>query len=161
MLGTTLSQHRTDMKNPLLMRAAHISFYLASMLFFSACQSQTSPLQVAKVPAAPPVNSALQAETELQNRIGAEIGDAACSSHVQCRTVALGAKACGGPQAWLAWSTAVSREGTLSALSAKLVSLQKQRQAQSGMVSTCQFVADPGALCQAQRCALRLPDTMQ
>ena len=161
MLSTALTQPRSDMKNPLLMRATHISLYLASMLFFSACQSQTSPLQVAKVPAAPPVNTTLQAETELKNRIVAEIGSADCSSHAQCGTIALGAKACGGPQAWLAWSTAVSREGTLNALSAQLALLQKQRQAQSGMVSTCQFIADPGALCQAQRCALRLPDTMQ
>lgn len=160
MPSTALLQTSSDTKNLPLARAAHLSLYLASLLFFSACQSQTSPPQAAKVPAIPQVNTALQAEKELQDRIVTEIGGAACSSHAQCRTIALGAKACGGPQAWLAWSTSVSREATLSALSEQLASLQKKRQAQSGMVSTCQFIADPGALCQVQQCKLRLPDTM-
>lgn len=161
MPSTALLQSRSDTKNIRQARAAHLSLCLASLLFFSACQSQTSPPPVAKAPTVPPATTALQAETELQNRIVAEIGGAACSSHAQCRTLAIGAKACGGPQAWLAWSTSVSREATLTALSEQLASLQKQRQTQSGMVSTCQFVADPGALCQVQRCVLRLSDTMQ
>lgn len=161
MPNTALPPPRSDTKKLPLAHAVHLSLCLASLLFFSACQSQTSPPQVTYAPAAPPVNTALQAETELQNRIVTEIGGAACTGHAQCRTVALGAKACGGPQAWLAWSTSVSREATLSALSTHLASLQKQRHAQSGMASTCQLVADPGALCQVQQCKLRLPDTMQ
>ncbi len=152
---------RLKIKKHAVGRAAHLSMCVASLLFFSACQSQTAPPPVAKSPAAPSGNTVPQTETVLQNRIVAEIGSAACTSHAQCRTVALGAKACGGPQAWLAWSAAVSSEASLRALSEQLASLQKQRQAQSGMVSTCQFVADPGALCQAQQCKLRLPDTMQ
>ncbi len=38
-------------------------------------------------------------------KIRALIGDAACDSDAQCRTIAIGAKACGGPEAYLAWST--------------------------------------------------------
>jgi hypothetical protein len=161
MPSTAQNQASAQSRNFPLARTAHLSLSLASLLFFSACQSQTSSPPVAKAPAALPAQAALQAEMDLHNRILAEIGGAACISHAQCRTVALGAKACGGPQAWLAWSTSVSREATLTALTEQLAQLQRQRHAQSGMASTCQFIADPGALCQAQRCVLRLPDTLQ
>lgn len=158
---TAQSQVSAQPRNFPLARTAHISLCLASMLFFSACQSQTSPPPAAKAPAVLPANAALQAEADLHKRILAEIGGAACASHAQCRTVPVGVKACGGPQAWLAWSTSVSREATLTALAEQLALLQKQRHAQSGVASTCQYIADPGAQCQAQRCTLRVPDTMQ
>ena len=37
--------------------------------------------------------------------IRALIGDAACDSNAQCHAVGIGARACGGPSAYLAWSS--------------------------------------------------------
>ena len=106
----------------------------------SACQAQ---------PAAPADEAALLAH------LRTEIGDAHCSSNAQCRTLADGHTACGGPQQWGAWSTTTARVERLQAWADELVVLQQQRQEASGMVSNCLYVADPGAVCQAQRCVLR------
>jgi len=87
--------------------------------------------------------------------IRALIGDAACSSDAQCRTIGVGAKACGGPQAYLAWSTARTDEGALRAAAEEQASARRDDLARSGMVSTCSIVPDPGAVCSAGTCRLR------
>lgn len=115
----------------------------AVLLLVSACQAQ--PV----APAAPTDEAALLAH------IRAEIGDAPCSSDAQCRTLAIGHKACGGPQQWWAWSTTTGQADRLQAWAAELARLQQQRQEASGMASNCQYIGDPGAVCQAQRCVLR------
>lgn len=95
-------------------------------------------------------------EAALQQQINAAIGQAACTADTQCRTLGVGAKACGGPAAWRAWSTQGGTQGkALQNLADQLATLQRQRQAQSGMVSTCTYLPDPGAVCQAQRCVLK------
>lgn len=93
-------------------------------------------------------------EQQLFDRIRAEIGDAPCSSDAQCRTLAIGHKACGGPAAYWAWSTANASAQTLQAWADQLAELQRRSQARSGMASNCQLVTDPGARCVAQRCTL-------
>ena len=62
-------------------------------------------------PAAPPGDTLAQ--------IRALIGTAACTDTSQCRTVGIGARPCGGPQAYLAWSTAHTDGAALAALSEK------------------------------------------
>ncbi|HUG22334.1 hypothetical protein [Piscinibacter sp.] len=87
--------------------------------------------------------------------IRALIGDAACSSDAQCRTIGVGAKACGGPQSYLAWSTARTDEGALRAAAEQQASTRRDDMARSGIVSTCSIVPDPGAICSAGVCRLR------
>ncbi len=97
----------------------------------------------------------LAAEATLLAHIQAEVGDAVCSSDTQCQTLAIGAKACGGPARWLAWSSATAaRPAQLSAWSVELATLQRSRFQASGMMSTCSIVPDPGAVCLAGRCSL-------
>ena len=150
-----------------LAHAGRVSLCLAGLLLFSGCQSQPpKPNPPIGVPIATPIavpqtDDGLQTEAGLQNRIVTEIGTASCVSNAQCRTLALGARACGGPQAWLAWSSTASNEGTLRALSEQLSAMQKRRHAQSGMASTCQYIADPGAACSAQQCVLRTLNAAQ
>ena len=48
-------------------------------------------------------------------RIRALVGDAPCGGDADCHTLALGARACGGPEAWLAWSSAHTPRGELEA----------------------------------------------
>ena len=108
---------------------------------------------------APAAHGDRAAEAAVQQRIEAAIGDAACRSDTQCRTLAVGANACGGPAAWRPWS-AVRGDGEgqgaqLKALADQLSALQRQRYVQAGMVSTCRYIPDPGAVCQAQRCVLK------
>ncbi len=95
-------------------------------------------------------------EASLQRQINTTIGQAPCTTDAQCRTIGVGANACGGPAAWRAWSTQNNPKGeALQSLVDQHAALQRQRQAQSGMVSTCRYLPDPGAVCQAQRCVLK------
>lgn len=90
----------------------------------------------------------------LLKQIEAEIGDAACSSDQQCRTLALGAKACGGPDRYIAWSTARSKADKLAALGERYKAERMAENMRSGALSNCMFEVDPGAQCKAQRCQL-------
>ena len=75
------------------------------------------------------------------------IGTPVCSVDTECRTLPYGAKACGGPQAWVAWSTRVSDEAALRAAGEKFAAWRREDVRASGMVSDCALVVDPGAVC--------------
>jgi hypothetical protein len=105
---------------------------------FMACACATEPMSSAS----------------LWPQIQAEVGAAVCDGPQQCRTIAIGAKACGGPESYLAWSTQQSDGQKLKSLVAQHRSLREAELRRSGMVSDCSFVTDPGASCQAGRCEL-------
>ena len=75
------------------------------------------------------------------------IGDAACDSDAQCRTIPIGAKACGGPEAYLAWSLARTDERALRAEADRHAKAARLDAAAKGMASNCAVVVDPGAYC--------------
>jgi hypothetical protein len=130
----------------------------AVLLLVSACQAQTAAPITPVAPVAPIAGSAQVVpsdEAKLMDKLRTEIGDARCSSDAQCRSLAIGHKACGGPQQWWAWSTATARAERLQAWADELAALQQQRREASGMASNCLYVDDPGAVCQAQHCVLR------
>ena len=80
--------------------------------------------------------------------------NAACSADQQCKTLPLGAKSCGGPESYLAYSTANTSPDKAKALAERY---RKEREAEnkaSGMVSDCRFLMDPGAQCRAGVCRL-------
>ncbi len=80
-------------------------------------------------------------------KIRALIGDAACDSDAQCRTVPVGAKACGGPSYYLPWSTKRTDEAALREATAGSLAPPVRRD--PGMRSDCMLVTDPGAYCAA------------
>jgi hypothetical protein len=75
------------------------------------------------------------------------IGDGACVSDDQCRTSAIGMSACGGPAAYLPWSTLRTDPVAVQRAAARYT----RRSAvppRHGDASTCRVLTDPGALCQ-------------
>lgn len=132
-----------------------LSLVVASLLLASGCQSQSPPVSQS-VPAKAH-QADLRAEADLLAQIRNEMGTAICSSDAQCRTLPVGAKACGGPQAWVPWSTQMGRPEVLRDWADQLATLQRLRHARSGELSNCQHYPDPGSMCQAQRCVLRTP----
>ena len=80
------------------------------------------------------------------------VGDAACTSNQQCRTLPIGHKACGGPESYLVWSSAATSEGVLRGLVDEYNQARKREVQKSGRVSDCSMLADPGARCDAGRC---------
>ena len=80
------------------------------------------------------------------------IGTPTCSSNAECRTLPVGALACGGPDAYLAWSTRHGDEGALRALSERSKTARQEEIKRTGEMSICIHRPDPGASCVAGTC---------
>jgi hypothetical protein len=76
-------------------------------------------------------------------------GQGRCGDSAQCHTVAIGAKACGGPEAYLPWSGADPAVAPqVSALAAQYTAARRAaNQAAPAMASDCRLIPDPGAMC--------------
>ncbi len=134
------------------MKTQHLLAPLLAWATLTSC-AQTPP--ASPPPAPTPVASAPEPESaRLAREVSALIGPAACTSTAQCRTVPIGAKACGGPAGYLAWSTQGTDAATLTALATRQSEAQKRENESSGMRSNCAMVMDPGAACVANRCQL-------
>jgi hypothetical protein len=75
------------------------------------------------------------------------IGDAACESDSQCQTLGVGAKACGGPQAYLAWSSKRTDGAELRQAAEREARAARAAAEASGIKSNCMITKDPGAFC--------------
>lgn len=87
--------------------------------------------------------------------IEAEVGDAACDGPQQCHSIALGAKPCGGPDGYIAWSSKRTDATRLRSLVAQHAAGRKAENLRGKLLSTCVIETNPGATCQAARCTLR------
>lgn len=134
------------------MKSHRLLVPLLAWAALTSCAQTPPPPPTA--PAAPEVESA-----RLGRELRGLIGSAACSSDAQCRTVAVGAKACGGPAGYWAWSTQGTDAQQLTALAARQSAAHKREIEASGMLSNCAMVADPGAACVAGRCQLATPQS--
>ena len=106
----------------------------------TACAADLSPVAGANPPAAGSTGEALAA-------IHALVGDAACDSDAVCRSMPIGAKACGGPEGYFAWSTQRSDASALAAAVARYNAGRVAINASDGRVSNCAMVMDPGVAC--------------
>lgn len=97
----------------------------------------------------------------LSAQLQALIGDAPCDSQAQCRSIAVGYKACGGPSGYLAWSSKNADAAKLTDLARRQAAAAQAESQRSGMLSDCALLTDPGARCQAGRCVLGPPNAGQ
>ena len=137
------------MPSPLHLARPAFSGLLLSCAILSACAAPANK-PAANAPAAVPAGAAVLAQ-----QVRDEIGEAACTSDKQCRTIGVGHRACGGPEAWLAWSSSTSNETKLKQLVDAHAQARKAEVERSGMMSICAMLPDPGAQCVAQRCTLK------
>lgn len=98
-------------------------------------------------PAAP-----VQGDTLAQ--IHALIGNASCSDASQCRVLPIGARPCGGPEGYLAYSTSSAPEDQLLALAERHKQERARVHAEAGVMSDCRFMPPPSAVCVAGTCQL-------
>jgi hypothetical protein len=100
------------------------------------------------VPTAPSeAASSPRTSAELFQAIKDEIGPPDCDTSAQCRSIGVGVRPCGGPEAFLIWSAKNGRPDRLAAL---LTTHREARQAEntrSGLMSDCRVLVDPGAVC--------------
>jgi len=127
---------------------------LALILLFActACTSQAhDPEAVQPAPAAAPLAASGGSAVADIRRL---IGTASCSDSSQCRTLPVGALACGGPQEYLPWSTLKTNERELLAVAERYKAERQSQIKSSGEMSTCRHMPDPGAVCVAGACQL-------
>lgn len=130
---------------------------LILMLGCSACslQARDSGFQApVAIPPPAPITAPGADGGDALVRMRALIGTASCTASSQCRTVAVGAQACGGPQAYLPYSQARTDEKALLALAGQHRAEVKARLADGGMMSICRHLPDPGAVCISGSCQL-------
>lgn len=145
-------------------------YYFPLLMLFAGCQSApvtaTSSLAPASNPAgvAPvkqqsaPAVAGGESAASILVRLRNMTMDSSCSSDAQCHTVGVGARACGGPAAYLAYSTAGGASvEKVSAVAAEHSRAQAAELARRGEAGVCSVVTDPGATCVAQVCKLRTP----
>ena len=116
-------------------------FLLAAAALLAGCASgQTAPA---------PATTANDDGAATLARLRALSAAATCSSGAQCRTVAIGAKACGGPEGYLPWSNADPAAGAqVAALAAQYTAARREKnRAAPQVASDCRVTPDPGALC--------------
>ena len=75
-----------------------------------------------------------------------------CTVDTECHSVAVGAKACGGPTGYRAYSSKTVSSASVDTLAQQERDLAAQAARESHQVSTCYMLADPGAHCQQNRC---------
>lgn len=128
------------------------------LLFGATAACTTHAPDSATAPAkdgAPPV-VALQPGATV-DQIKRLIGAPGCSDNAQCRSLPVGALACGGPQEYLPYSTAKSDEKALLALAERSKTERQAEIQRTGEMSICINRPDPGAVCVAGACQLGGP----
>lgn len=126
------------------------------LLVTSACASPPPPAPPASPgsPTSPAAPAAPTAASSLWQQIQAASANPACDNDSQCHTIGVGAKACGGPQSYLPWSSKQDDGAALKQLVERHAAALRAQDAREAMMSTCSVVSDPGASCRANRCVL-------
>ena len=141
------------MKPLLLPRLASAAILL---LMTSACASQP-PVPADSAPAPAPATvppSSAAAIDSLWQQIQAASANAVCDDSSQCHALGIGAKACGGPESYIAWSSKQDDGSALRQLVAQHAAARRAQNVRDAVMSTCSMVSPPGASCQANRCVL-------
>ncbi len=86
-----------------------------------------------------------QLDTMLENA-------SSCQVDTECHSIAVGAKACGGPEGYRAYSDKKTDPATIDALAQHERDLAQIEARASGRVSNCLMYADPGARCEKNKC---------
>ena len=162
-----LMDHRTmKISSPSSIARLGCAALLAALVALAACSgvagnaeapapkgdtpAPTAPAMPVKLAA--PVKPAAPVSSTLRQQIVAEIGNASCGTSAQCRTLPVGSRACGGPEGYLAYSTKTGDAAKMQRMAAQESAARKEQDRQTGGMSTCQMMMDPGATCQAGRC---------
>lgn len=131
---------------------------LILLLACSACTTQAGdPARQDQPAAAAPAAGApaiAGAGGDTVARIRGLIGEASCTESAQCRTLPIGAVACGGPQAYLPYSLARTDEKALRTLAEQYKAERQAAIKAGGLMSTCRHLPDPGAVCTSGSCQL-------
>ena len=125
----------------------HARLRSPSSRFGTPAASVLALLAACACSATPPAQVQAPTAAVSASEIDAAIGTARCSQDSECRSIGVGAMACGGPQAYRAWSIRTSNAQALAdAVERHRAARQAQIQSR-GEMSICVVIDDPGAHC--------------
>ena len=119
--------------------AALIACFMADSATAAGANSEPAP--------GAPSTAAEGSGPALRERVQRLIGRAACDSDAQCCTLPLGVRACGGPEAYVAWSLQGTDAPALRRAAERYGQWQSLQQERGGAMSICMMETDPGAVC--------------
>ena len=125
---------------------------LILLLGCAACTTQAQDPKPS-APAAPPAGRS-GAPSALLTQIRTLTADATCSDNSQCRSLPVGAMACGGPQDYLPYSTLRTNEKEVRELAERYKAERQGEITKRGEMSICRHHPDPGAVCVSGTCRL-------
>lgn len=90
----------------------------------------------------------------LDNQIRSMVGVARADNIDQCRMIAVGKRACGGPEYYIAYSLQVTDESALQQLVREYTDLRIEHIQETGEMGTCEVIPEPvldlnGGICRA------------
>lgn len=122
-----------------VLKGAIPTLLAVSLLVLTACQTVESEPPQKRIASSTSANSAAELYAEITRAIGTpEAQDIA-----SCKMASFGAKACGGPESYLIYSTESTDEASLLELISRYNMLAKTRNKQEGLVSNCAVVMPP------------------
>jgi secreted trypsin-like serine protease len=92
---------------------------------------------------------------KLKKEIDREIGKPRARRINQCRVIAFGAKACGGPKTYLVYSSLQTNENKLKRLVGQYNSLEDKINKETDAISDCMFIEEPKPTIQNGMCKIR------
>ncbi|HEY6089285.1 MAG TPA: hypothetical protein VD771_05805 [Gemmatimonadaceae bacterium] len=158
MAGFLPDQCRNKRGDILLIRSLSTLFVIS--LAVSAC-SQTSPGPVPVGPGGKMVFTGDQKAdwaqiVALEDQAKALVKAGGCSSAAQCRTAAVGSRACGGPRYYLVYCSLTTDSAALFQKLGAVAGAEREYNEHYQIASTCEFRMPPtvgltGGSCQAQQ----------
>ncbi|MCA0243193.1 MAG: hypothetical protein LCI02_20305 [Proteobacteria bacterium] len=107
---------------------------LAGLLMLAGCGAASAPA---------PTTHPGGALAEIEGLIGA----AACRHDADCRVIGIGARACGGPEAYRAWSVIDTDERLLTERVQRDATVRRAEMDRLGVRSTCTMLPQPRVSC--------------
>lgn len=117
-------------------------------LLFAACGDDTA----VQPPTDEERQKVLNDIEQIAIQINDLVGDASAEHLEQCEMLPIGAKPCGGPWAYLIFSTAEVEISTLETLVETYTELDDQRNRMFGLVSDCAYVGPPQISFEDNKC---------
>ena len=128
---------------------------LAVLTLLSACGGGSPSDALASAGATAKVAEINARLLVLEADISTKILKPLCTSDAQCRALPMGARSCGGPDRYQAYSTQVSNSADLERLSAEHQRLSAQRNELEGTMGICSILPAPAMRCESLSCVVR------
>jgi hypothetical protein len=91
---------------------------------------------------------------DLSRSISEMTNDLSCDNNSHCKSIGYGDKPCGGFTSYLPYSTKTTDEADLIKKVEKFNALDKQKNVNNDMVSTCDILLKPHYACQQGKCSM-------